>query len=37
VSEDLGRAESRYINRFRSACKLQGEGGYYLSSLVGAL
>jgi len=27
-------AHPRYINRFRSASKLQGEGGYYLSSLV---
>jgi len=30
-------AESRYINRFRSASKLSGEGGYYLSSLSGAI
>jgi len=26
-----------YINRFRSASKLQGESGYYLSSLSGAI
>ncbi|ORY35512.1 hypothetical protein BCR39DRAFT_563092 [Naematelia encephala] len=26
-----------YINRFRSASKLQGEAGYYLSSLSGAI
>ena len=29
--------ESRYINRFRSPDKLQGEAGYYLSSLSGAI
>lgn len=30
-------ADLRYINRFRSADKLQGEAGYYLSSLSGAI
>jgi hypothetical protein len=31
------QAEDRYINRFRSSPKLQGESGYYLSSLSGAI
>jgi hypothetical protein len=37
VSDISAFAEDRYINRFRSAPKLQGEGGYYLSSLSGAI